>query len=534
MKKLKLIQIHYHAKAGGVRIVMENIVHAIIKAAPRLVFESRIIAGSGHCLSMADTISEKNFNHTLIHVEDLNYSTPAVKVSRRLVLQLMQKMMAASGEISKSKDQKTVVIGHNITIGKNPVLTAAFSEWAKTWKQALFISLIHDFPEDNRSENLNLLVKSLGKGAVSQTLYPARSNLHFVVINSRDWQYMKKSGMPEKRLHYIPNMVSTGRFLPLHQFHRMEALKKLLLELETYCKKEGYRISASKKILLYPVRAIRRKNMLEALLLTYLLGRDSWQLWIGLNPTGGLDLHFWNGIKKILPDFSLDIVAGFADMIVHNKKGDSGITLNEQYNIADLIITTSVQEGFGYTYHEGWLAGKPVVGRAIPKNVADFERRGMDLKHLYKQIMVPVSWIDFKEITRKYLSKIKVAGIGKKGTELKKMIEKAKTHHGLIDFADLDIENQIRVLYKINRLGTAAVFGSNPGLREVIEQYKKFPRRIIAKNALAVKRNYSAEEIGSLWIRLFKRPSTSVKVPVSLHGRLKMLFTDLSELRLLA
>jgi glycosyltransferase involved in cell wall biosynthesis len=34
-------------------------------------------------------------------------------------------------------------------------------------------------------------------------------------------------------------------------------------------------------------------------------------------------------------------------------------------------------EGFGYTFVEGWLCGKPVIGRDIPEVTQDFVAAGM-------------------------------------------------------------------------------------------------------------------------------------------------------------
>ena len=55
------------------------------------------------------------------------------------------------------------------------------------------------------------------------------------------------------------------------------------------------------------------------------------------------------------------------------------------FRLAHAILTTSKVEGFGYTFVEGWLCHKPVIGRDIPNVTQDFVAAGMRLEHLYDE-----------------------------------------------------------------------------------------------------------------------------------------------------
>jgi hypothetical protein len=211
---------------------MENIIRSIRRASPHVELNSTILAGSGHCLSLQDSLQEDGFQHHLIHIEELNYFSEIRKIRKKEIENLLKKLIQNVPLKPNSKNVKTVVIGHNVPLGKNPLLTAVFAEWAKIWKKALFFSLIHDFPEDHRPGNVEILQKTFGKKEISSVLYPNLANFHFITINSRDFHALKKAGVPLKKLHTISNVVDTSRFSILHPVNRMEALKKLWLDLE--------------------------------------------------------------------------------------------------------------------------------------------------------------------------------------------------------------------------------------------------------------------------------------------------------------
>jgi glycosyltransferase involved in cell wall biosynthesis len=77
------------------------------------------------------------------------------------------------------------------------------------------------------------------------------------------------------------------------------------------------------------------------------------------------------------------------DTIIQHSIGDL-------VRVADLVITTSYLEGFGFAYLEPWILDRPVIGRSIPFITPDFQAEGMKLGHLYTVLLVDDK--DFKEI----------------------------------------------------------------------------------------------------------------------------------------
>jgi hypothetical protein len=79
-----------------------------------------------------------------------------------------------------------------------------------------------------------------------------------------------------------------------------------------------------------------------------------------------------------------------------NPKIIESYGVGDMVRVADLVITTSVLEGFGFAYLEPWILDRPVVGRSIPFITPDFQSQGMKLGHLYTVLIVDDQ--DYKDI----------------------------------------------------------------------------------------------------------------------------------------
>jgi glycosyltransferase involved in cell wall biosynthesis len=54
----------------------------------------------------------------------------------------------------------------------------------------------------------------------------------------------------------------------------------------------------------------------------------------------------------------------------------------------DLVVSTSINEGFGLGFLEPWLFGKAVVGRDLPQVTSDFRKKGLSFPSLYQTLKI--------------------------------------------------------------------------------------------------------------------------------------------------
>jgi hypothetical protein len=224
---------------------------------------------------------------------------------------------------------------HNPLIRKNTLLLPALNILNKQGFRLLLQN--HDLAEDFRPDVY-----------VEKEDYP--ENCHYAVINSRDYSFLHRAGLKTEGLHLIPNEVSPVRPTP----------------------------DLARTRYLYPVRAIRRKNIGEALLISLFIppGRT---IAVTLPPTtekDGAIYRHWMALAEELGlpvEFELGLRENFSDLF--------GSALG--------IITTSVKEGFGFSFLEPWTAGREVIGRRIDYVCKDFEDEGIHFNSLYSSLRIP-------------------------------------------------------------------------------------------------------------------------------------------------
>ena len=232
---------------------------------------------------------------------------------------------------------------HNPLIQKNSLLIGALKKLAK--KIPLLLQN-HDLAEDFRPDVY------IGED------YP--ENCHYGVINSRDYRFLLEAGLKPEGLHLLPNEVQK-------------------LKITAGLPQTRY---------IYPVRGIRRKNIGEALFLSVLSGAN---IAITQPPTTEQDMPVYRRWKttaaelKIPVEFEAGLGSSFADVM----------------GSARAVITTSVKEGFGFSFLEPWTAGIAVSGRRIDYVCSDFEKAGVKLDHLYPELAIPAEYAESEKLREK-------------------------------------------------------------------------------------------------------------------------------------
>ncbi len=379
---MKIAFLHYHLKPGGVTTVIKQQIAAVKD-------DCEILVISGET-------PEDDFHFKTAVIPEIGYDQ--LGMTRETPKKTAQKILTAISDLWPAGCD--ILHVHNPLLAKNLLFLDILS--ALSQNNIRLLLQIHDFAEDGRPGVY-----------YADALYP--SNCHFCVINSRDLNILLKSGLQSPGLHLLPNMVTPFQIEPEKQ--------------------------PGMNFVLYPVRAIRRKNIGEAILLS-LFFRNHETLAITRAPNSPYDWKHYTFWKRFSAENKLSVlfeasnIYAFTDLVKYAKS----------------MITTSISEGFGFSYLEPWTAGQMVSGRCIPDICFDFTQKGMLLDHLYHKIDIPLDAIDLDLFYKKWKSCILdnalQFGVFFSNDEISRAYEIMTAGHH-IDFAILDESFQKQVMIKI-------------------------------------------------------------------------------------
>jgi len=377
---MKIAFIHYHLKTGGVTTVLKRQIAAIQGACDALVLTGDRAATALPC--------------KVVEIPELGYDQPDVSppAADRVAERVLK---ALNGKWPGGCD---VLHIHNSTLAKN----RQFLQIIKRLQQSgvnLFLQ-IHDFAEDGRPD------------LYFDEDYP--TDCHYGVINARDAGILMGAGLDGSGLHHIPNAV------------------------------EGISVNrcrCPKPQILYPVRALRRKNLGEAILLSMFFNNGQ-RLAVTQPPNSPTDTASyrdwidWVRKNHLYVDFEVGKDTDFALLVESSES----------------IVTTSISEGFGLAFLEPWTAGKLLWGRRIADICGDFEENGIRLDFLYDRLDVPLAWLDADAFSRGWhhsvFSAIERYG-HKVAADTVNCAFARLTHDEMVDFGILSEKFQRQVLTRL-------------------------------------------------------------------------------------
>jgi glycosyltransferase involved in cell wall biosynthesis len=451
---IKLAIVHYHLRPGGVSRVVQ---HAVRALADHDVQVAVIVGDPGETDFGADA--------TVRIVAGLAYDARDHVVDPKKLYDDLRE--AAHEALGGDPDVWHV---HNHSLGKNVSLPTVLRMLAE--KEQRLLLQCHDLAEDGRPENYARLVNHIGAGdidALAQQLYPVAPHVHYATLNHRDRGWLSGAGVPVANLHVLPNAVE----LPGTD------------EVERQQPKSGF--------VLYPTRAIRRKNLGEFLLWAAACPDDC-SFATTLAPSTQSDVLLYENWLQLAEQLNLPYEPEVG------TKADVGFV--QLLKSASALATTSVAEGFGLAFLEPWLTNRPVIGRDLPEITRDFKDEGLNLDHLYKRLDVPLDWIGRDKLRqtidvnlRRIRQQYRMACTE---DDVDQALD-AAVQDGLVDFACLDEPMQQAV---VRRLA-----GGDNGADEVrgLEQtLKQIPgEEAIAHNRGVVKQRYTLKKYGERLLSLY-------------------------------
>ncbi len=386
---MKVAIVHAHFRPGGVTRVVANAVAALQGHGVEIAaFSGQSSAGNGLPL------------HTVVPGLDYDDAFRAGAGEA-----LARRLREAAREVFGGEPDLWHF--HNHSLGKNANFPATIRAFARSGVRLLL--QIHDFAEDGRPRDYQRMRQGCPDDAdFAASIYPAAPQIHYALINLRDAAAIRAAGAPARACHYLPNPVSMPAAAPVAEPLFPEA----------------------GRFLLYPTRAIRRKNIGELLLLAATT-RTPTRFATTLRP----DNPQWQPIhdrwEEIAHELNLPVTFGLAE------KHDFAALLAR----ANAIITTSVAEGFGLAFLEPALSGKPIVGRNLPEITPDFHQWGIHLNHLYDSLPVPEDSIDPKDLRRRIEASLNAQYTAfdrtLPGGAVERALDSMRTHPGW-DFGRLD------------------------------------------------------------------------------------------------
>jgi len=423
---------------------------------------------------------ETPFPAETVHIPGLGYD----KASQPLISPEDVAKSIIDAVHCKWADGCDVLHVHNPTLAKNRNFLNILKALQK--KNLKLFLQIHDFAEDGRP-NAYFFDEYV-------------TDCHYGVINSRDYDILLRAGLKPQGLHLTANTINP--FPPP-------------MDIVTGCD----------DIVLYPVRAIRRKNIGEAIL-SALFFKKGETLCITQPPNSPADIASYLGWKDFLKAAQINV------MLQAGAKEN----FYELVNRSEFILTTSITEGFGFSFLEPWTAGKLLWGRKLPDICRDFEQAGIRLDHLYTHLLVPLEWIGKENFSRQWRSCVLDCCTRYRRMILPERLEQALgsiTKNGQIDFGLLNERFQMQVISRVlaDRSQKKKLIRINPHLTDPGRVPDR--RRLIHHNQKRVLGRYTQQRYRQNMLDTYARV---MQTPVRHHidkARLLSEFFDLESFSLL-
>lgn len=315
--------VHYHLRSGGVSRVIEHEMSYLRQMqVPHHLFSATPLAEE----TPHDVMAELDYD-----------PAPACIDASELAMRLLQR----AALVSDSIDEPRIWHVHNPLLGCHPAFTAAMRLLLERGERMIWH--LHDFAEDQRSAQLAAVEQQTKR-------FARAAHLHYITLSQRDAAILRRAGLPATHCHVLPPPVACQ---PAPSTEETEPL------------------------ILYPTRAIERKNLAELVLLAALLPKP-YRIATTQRPTHPrwqAGHAFWESLAQ-----QLQLPLSF------------GVVSNGQRSFRDWVsrsrhlLNTSQQEGFGLIFLEAIAWQKPLIGRDIPHISADLAARQIHHPGLYQQL----------------------------------------------------------------------------------------------------------------------------------------------------
>ena len=320
---------------------------------------------------------------------------------------LKKESLVIAKKIAEETKNMDVVVIENPFLGTYHLpAMVGFSLYASQYKSkdTKVFFRVHDLYSDSPQYFKNL--QRLISPSEIRDIVKGRGVDGFLVIDSIIRTNLVKVGVPRKKISYLPNGIDSSKFSrKLSKREKTSVVKNLEIPLEH--KKKA-------KLLVYPVRVVPRKNIEEAIFLTYFIREitnNNYILVISgkIDENDRLSSGYYKKLKELINLADIPVVFVKKGFSFNRRLGPRGkikeYSVSDLYQVSSSIVMTSLREGFGYPFLECWFAKKIIIGRRTPNVITSFERNGLNFKWLYRSFLIPEK-VSSKDGPEKYFEKI--------------------------------------------------------------------------------------------------------------------------------
>lgn len=455
---MKVAVVHYHLERGGVTRVIENTLSAFEQKESSIEFV--VLTGRKY---KGDKI--KNVRN----VDGLDYASPNDSVDPAKLKERMEE--AALIALGEKPDIWHI---HNHSLGKNPSLTKATSLIAETNSPVLLHP--HDFAEDGRPTNFGALKDVYPKA------YPTSSNIHYAVLNHRDFSFME--GL-------LKNSAS-----------KVHLLANAIPPIQESTQTQSHSTKLPDNLILYPVRAVRRKNLGELALISSAYG--DYFFANSLGPTNPDFTPTFNRWKQFCKSLKLPVTFGLGE--------EFDYPFEDIMNSVSGVITTSIAEGFGLGFLEPWTFNKFLCGRNISEITKDFSHMDIQLEHMYDRININLDLLPSNSSLQPKIKSVLTRFFADYGQDLPDHAESEAYNsivkNGQLDFGRIDETMQEEIICSIIKSETA--------LKDIRDQVQINCTNdlLIPENKQAVREKFSldsyTDKLKNIYFNLVNSPKSKI------------------------
>ncbi len=423
---VRLVVFHYHDRPGGVRQV-------IARGLPQLV---RRLGSVAEVVLLLGELTDPGWGRELaaslagipLRVEshpNLGYLSGSPQEigteAKALVI----------GELA---GQDVLVWAHNLSVGRNVPLLKYLPQWCAAAGAKLWLHH-HDWWWDGRlarwadwqASGVTDLAEALERSV------PTGCHIRHWCVNRAD--------LPWLQLRAGNDAQWVGNPMPDWIIPDKSGIEDAMAWL--------HGLTQGRRVWLAPVRALRRKNLAEAIFLAHQQDQPTCVVTTG-GPSSPAEVAGWETLCQTAARQGWPFIPSVLDPGARTcrpprRSGLSGPpSIAALLMAADTIVMPSLQEGFGLPYLEAAYFGKPLLARTLMDVIANFAALGCSLPATYDQLPVaPGSFDAARECTRMEERWAQLRpGLPKELTMNLEALQPA----GPVDFGCLSLEAQLEVL----------------------------------------------------------------------------------------